>query len=147
MKMFALTVSKDLLSTSILSREGGKPENPGPQRGGPSPLVGKGLDTQNMWWGKLGHGDESREGRPTPGRSERRDAGVLSLGHKAPAAFRKYRAPGALGRHLLRAEASNIRQPGVGRNELIRMLAVLSASCTQLLQSTDTSSSANSSSP
>lgn len=76
----------------------------------------------------------------------KRDVGVLSLGHKAPTAFRKYRALGAWRCHLLRAEASNIRQLGVRRNELIRILGVLSASCTQLLQSTDTSS-ANSFSP
>lgn len=54
---------------------------------------------------------------------------LLSLSHKAAAALGMYRDPGALEPHLHRAEASTLRQLGVGKNELTRILDVLSASC------------------
>ena len=50
---------------------------------------------------------------------------MLSVDKKAPAAFRMYWAPEALGPHLLRAEAPNLRQHGVRSNELTRVPCVL----------------------
>lgn len=40
----------------------------------------------------------------------RREAGTLSMDHKAPVAFRMNWAPEAVGPHLLRAKAPNLRQ-------------------------------------
>lgn len=85
------------------------------------------------WERRVGKGKEEAHPRLMGG--ERRDAGVLSHGHKAPAAFRMCRAPVALGPHLLRAEAPNLRQSGVRSNDLTKAPDVPSASCAQLLQS------------
>ena len=63
-------------------------------------------------WGRELRVGKGKEGEAHTGLmyAERRDPGVLSLRHGAPAAFRRCRASVALGPHLLRAEAPNFRK-------------------------------------
>ena len=80
--------------------------------------MGKGSDIGTTQWGKVGawklRAGKGEEGEATLGGSgeTRRDAGMLSMDHKAPVAFRMNRAPEAVGPHPLRAEAPNLRQAG-----------------------------------
>lgn len=105
---------------------------------------------RNMQWGEVGVGEvgpwelrvgegkrEETETHPRLKCGDRRDAGVLSLDLKAPAAFRTHWVPRALWPHLLRAKAPNNREHGVRSNELTRVPGTLSAFRMQLLQSKD----------